>query len=276
MSLDRPENRDLSPIKLLPENKNWTWVNQSGSYYLQSDLLSGNGFKHGFFTKRKDSLDPIHLSKGLAEDVKAYYLKQIHSNKIINASETNQETPFQADCLISDNKKQSLWVYSADCMPILLADNAQGKVASCHVGWRGLALGILPRLIRKMEEKGVNKNSLLIAIGPAICSNKYPVELGVVEEIIKNLKCDKTLYSNNSQKIVEELRELGAIIKTNDKKKIFLDIKLIAKYQLELAGLETCQVTLSNVCTASHPSLFNSWRRDKKKAIQWSGIISRP
>ena len=81
-------------------------------------------------------------------------------------------------------------------------------------------------------------------------------------------------YSINSPKNLDALKKLGAIVGLKNKKKFFLDIKLTAKYQLKLAGIEPDQIRLSDICTASNPTLFHSWRRDKKKAIQWSGIIS--
>ena len=65
-------------------------------------------------------------------------LNQIHSNKIVIGSKTQGIAKIEADGLINDRRNQNLWIYTADCMPILIADKRRRSVAAIHCGRRGL------------------------------------------------------------------------------------------------------------------------------------------
>ena len=55
---DGPFDRPDSRFNTL---KGWTWIGCYGGYYLQSDLLHGQGFEHGFFTRLWHGLSLIHI-----------------------------------------------------------------------------------------------------------------------------------------------------------------------------------------------------------------------
>ena len=40
-------------------------------------------------------------------------------------------------------------------------------------------------------------------------------------------------------------------------------------------GLEKKQITICPLCTYKEIDIFHSWRREKKRGLQWSGIISK-
>ena len=56
-----------------------------------------------------------------------------------------------------------LAVKTADCVPLLAVAPDAGLYAALHAGWRGTALGILPRLLERMPPGGAH-----IALGPHI------------------------------------------------------------------------------------------------------------
>ena len=58
-------------------------------YYLSPTLLENN-FKHGFFTKTSSEINLSLLSKHLNKNNKDCILKQIHSNKIVFGSKTQE------------------------------------------------------------------------------------------------------------------------------------------------------------------------------------------
>ena len=90
--------------------------------YFQSNLLRENNFKHAFFTKRYKVNEPIKLQHELRLSSNIHSLKQIHSDKVIKVNNTLNLKPKFADCLITTERNQSLWIYTADCIPILIAD----------------------------------------------------------------------------------------------------------------------------------------------------------
>ena len=90
--------------------------------YYSSPILTKNNFKHGFFTKTSSEMKLSLLSKHLDKNNMNCVLNQIHSNKIIFGSKTQAKEKIEADGLFNDKQNQSLWIYTADCMPILFAD----------------------------------------------------------------------------------------------------------------------------------------------------------
>ena len=90
-------------------------------YYL-SPILVKNNFKHGFFTKTSSEIKLSLLSKHLNKNNSNCVLNQIHSNKIVFGSKTQSNERVNADGLFNDKHNQNLWIYTADCMPILFAD----------------------------------------------------------------------------------------------------------------------------------------------------------
>ena len=56
----------------------------------------------------------------------------------------------QCDALITNEPGVALWVFTADCTPILLQDPVTGAVGAIHAGWRGTALGIAAKAVEEM------------------------------------------------------------------------------------------------------------------------------
>ena len=90
--------------------------------YFQSNLLNDNNFKHAFFTRRSLKNEPKELQNQLNLNSNIHYLKQIHSDKIIQVNNNFNSKNKIGDSLITQDKNQSLWIYTADCLPILIAD----------------------------------------------------------------------------------------------------------------------------------------------------------
>ena len=116
--------------------------NKNYKYYL-SPILVKNNFKHGFFTKTSSEIKLSLLSKHLNKNNNNCVLNQIHSNKIVFGSKTQGNEIIEADGLVNDKHNQNLWIYTADCMPILFADKRKRYVAAIHCGRRGLEKKII-------------------------------------------------------------------------------------------------------------------------------------
>jgi len=144
--------------------------------FFQSDLLRENNIKHAFFTKRSNKNNPIELQNQLSQNSNIHYLKQIHSDKVIQVNNTSNFKPKIADSLIKQEKGQSLWKYTADCLPILFADIKTRNIAACHTGLEGLKKQIISKILKRLERIGSKKNNLIFAIGPTIKGDKYQVK----------------------------------------------------------------------------------------------------
>ena len=247
----------------------WSWVGTYGGQFLQADLLAG--FEHGFFTRQWQGRGPEELAGHLSAGVSVHRLRQIHSAAVLTAGSALGEPWPEADGLVSQEGGQSVWVCGADCTPVLLADPANGRVAACHAGWRGVAGRILPQAIALLEQAGSRRDQLLVALGPAISGASYQVEREVSLAVALALR-DTPLEGDGA---LEELHACGALRPDPDPSRDRLDIRAASLRQLQHEGIPAERVAVCPLCTAAEPLLFHSWRRDRVKAVQWSGIVAQ-
>ena len=245
--------------------KKFTFINNFKISYYLSPLLKKNNFIHAFFTKESSKIDIKSQGKKLMNNnYNDCVINQIHSNNIVFTSDLNSQRIVNADGLICDNKNQNLWIYTADCMPILFADKYQRRIAIIHCGRKGLEKNIISNVIKSLELNGSSKKSILVAIGPSISENNYLLD-------------KKTFYNffsgnNLSLSIVNEnIKKLNNL---NGDELIPLDIKKFAYFQLISEDIDPNNIDISNSCTYSLPHEFHSWRRSKNDKRQWSVISS--
>ena len=268
MSERDPFAQPDSAFNTLPS---WTWIGCYGGDYLQSDLLTDQGFEHGFFTRRWHGRGPDELAGYLSAGVSVHRPQQIHSGIVLEASEANQPPWPEADGLVSDRGGQSLWVCGADCTPALIADPTTGHAAACHAGWRGVSTRILPEAILRLEQRGSQRRDLLVALGPAVSGACYQVEGEVVDAIGDSLSAKPRDRSSQ----LADLQGDGALQDDPEDGRHRLDIRRAARLQLLNEGITDERIALCPLCTFGEPELFHSWRRDQVKAVQWSGIVAQ-
>ena len=88
------------------------------------------------------------------------------------------------DAQITDVAGLPLIVYSADCVPILLADPVKKVIGSVHAGWRGSVMGIAAKTVKKMQEVyGSEPKDIRAVIGPSIGIESYEVDDTVINEV---------------------------------------------------------------------------------------------
>ncbi|TGG79485.1 MAG: peptidoglycan editing factor PgeF [Aphanocapsa feldmannii 288cV] len=251
----------------------WHWQRGEEHEYLRCDALGH--VRHGFFSRNNGGRQPRQLVHALLDggspsgagrsDVPTVHRsRQIHSSRILSASLATQPWP-EVDGLIADGVDQSLWASSADCAPVLLADQRSGRVASCHAGWRGIAAGILSAVVNGLIEQGSASDDLLVALGPAIAGIHYQVERDVAERVAASL----------GRHGWQALSQEGALGPDSRPGHLRLDIRLAARLQLCRSGVKPDRIHTCPLCTFSDPDHFHSWRRDQHKVVQWSGICSR-
>ncbi len=118
-------------------------------FFFESNLLKTNGFNHAFLIKRLLNNEPAEIQNRIKMHSKIHFLKQIHSNKVIEVHNKSNSKKEMGDCLITKENNQSLWIYSADCIPILIADKKTRNISACHSGLNGLKKKIISNTLKK-------------------------------------------------------------------------------------------------------------------------------
>ncbi len=257
----------------------WQWQILDGSSYLTCSLLSD--WQHGFMTKHFSPLEPQEITKLFQPKATGYRLKQVHGNIVLtpteaeNISEKELETGWAlADGLISEESQQGVWVASADCNPVLIADRHSGQVSAIHAGWRGTAQKIVPVAVQRFIDAGSSVDQLLVAIGPAIDGKVYQVTNQVGAEVCRSILPD--LAGAEPDLIVDKALNLtnSPLLPDQQLGRVRLDVRQVNALQLQQLGLKVDQISIAPHCTFQEAEHFFSYRREKLKKVQWSGIIS--
>ena len=224
----------------------------------------------------------------LQPNAEVYRVKQVHGNIVLNPSEIRTQENYlsspslsiaeeaqsflaEADGLITEQAEQSVWVASADCTPVLIADFASGQVAAVHAGWRGTATKIVPSAIARLQSQGSKIQDLRVAMGPAIAGEVYQVSHQVAAEVGASI-----IPLESAESMLKSLDQLPNSPVSADPQpgRVRLDIRRVIALQLEQLGISGDQVAIAPHCTYKEPEHFFSYRRDKLKKVQWSGIVS--
>jgi hypothetical protein len=154
----------------------------------------------------------------------------------------------RCDALITTDSGVGLVVWTADCVPILIAGG--GVVGAVHSGWRGSVADITGAVVRRYAvEFGISSHDLEAWLGPAVSGSRYPV----------------------GREVVDGLRAFGV-----DEKRWragrHVDLRGFLAARMENLGLDPAAIRTVGSCTASTPELA-SYRRDGMNAgRQWSMI----
>jgi YfiH family protein len=167
---------------------------------LQSESLALlDGVRHAFYTRRGGVSEGIYdslncgLGSGDLRDAVVEnrrramaYLElpeaalatnfQIHSPDVILVEEVwpRDERP-RADAMVTRAPGIALGILTADCAPVLFADNFNGIVGAAHAGWRGALSGVAEATVAAMVKLGADISSIQAAIGPCIAQASYEV-----------------------------------------------------------------------------------------------------
>ena len=150
---------------------------------------------------------------------------------------------YDADGLMTDIPGLPLVIFSADCIPILFYDPVRRVVAACHAGWRGTALGIAAKTVRRMGEVyGCRPEHIRAAIGPGIS------------------QCCFTTHQDVPQAMEQAFGPLpeGLILPIPGENRFRVDLKGINAWLLGRAGVT--RLDQSSDCTACHPEKYWSHR----------------
>ena len=166
------------------------------------------------------------------------WMKQVHGTAVADLDGLGETDVAIADAATASQPGRVAVVLTADCMPLLLCDEAGTRVAVAHAGWRGMAAGVIENTVRAMN--GV-PSRLLAWMGPAIGPRAFEVGPEVREAFIAaDPDADSAFRSHRPGKYMA-------------------DLYLLARQRLARAGVES--VHGGGFCTYHEADRFFSYRR---------------
>ena len=178
------------------------------------------------------------------------WLKQVHGPRVVDADGPDgwmvDGQPPAADACVTSSPDRVLAVLTADCLSVVLADQAGSVLGVAHAGWKGLAAGVLEATLLRMQAKCPHATGWRAWIGPGIGQAAFQV----------------------GEDVREAFQGRGA-----QEAGLFVPDPLEAdRWRADLAGLAhwrllqmgVTQVENSGLCTVQDPGKrFFSYRRDR-------------
>lgn len=100
---------------------------------------------------------------------------QIHSDIALEVTADWGSDRPKADAMVTNRPGIILGILTADCTPVLFADEKAGVIGAAHAGWKGAHAGVVESTISGMEKLGASRANISAAIGPTIGQASYEV-----------------------------------------------------------------------------------------------------
>ena len=181
----------------------------------------------------------------------------VHGTDVVHADAPRDLTlkPPQADIVITDNPKVTLFMRYADCVPLLFHDPKKGVVALAHAGWLGTVRGVASAALDAMHRRyGTNPRDVRAAIGPAIGPDHYEIGMDVAEQI-------RAAFGARAE----------SLLKANGER-FHLDLWKANQLQMEEAGVG--EIEIAEICTACHLDDWFSHRAEQGRTGRFGALIS--
>jgi YfiH family protein len=125
-------------------------------------------------------------------------LKQVHSDKVVVVDDFFEfGAEPEADALVTNKPGLPLAVITADCVPILLADQKNNVIAAIHAGWRGARSDLIFNTIEAMEKLGANPENITASIGPCILQESYEVDNDFFTNFMSESETNNKFFTNS-------------------------------------------------------------------------------
>lgn len=229
------------------------------------------GIRHAFFTRyggvssgiyeslnagiaSKD--DAAHVAENRARMARALGVApenfvtayQVHSPDVVVA-----EKPWDAasrpkvDAIVTRVPGLAIGVSTADCGPILFADEKARVVGGAHAGWRGALGGVIESTLDAMEKLGAQRANIVTALGPMIRQPNYEVGGEFFAAFMAAAK-DNDRYFRAGARPDHYQFDLGGYI----------------AMRLRRAGVDAIEDC--GLCTYAEPERFFSYRRSQHRS----------
>lgn len=229
---------------------------------LTSDLL--HPVRHGFFTRRggassgvfhglncgfgsSDQSEIVAINRARVADAmevspeRLASVYQTHSADVVTLTAPPDDNAPKADAMVTATEGLALAVLTADCQPVLFADQTEGVIGAAHAGWKGALGGVLEATLDAMEALGARRETTRAAIGPTISQQAYEVGPEFLDTFLAEDETSARYFTNGSDD----------------------------RYQFDLIGFSLNRLRRAGIsdvewirhCTYSDPDRFYSYRR---------------
>jgi len=107
----------------------------------------------------------------------------VHAARVAFSGDRRRRTGLgPADAAFTRHAGRVCAILTADCLPILLTADGGDLAAAAHVGWRGLAAGVIEATVQALK---VQPETLMAWLGPAIGPKHFEVGAEVREALLK-------------------------------------------------------------------------------------------
>ncbi|MEQ9518072.1 MAG: peptidoglycan editing factor PgeF [Parvibaculum sp.] len=230
------------------------------------NLAAKSGIEHGFFSRKNGVSTGIYEGRncGLgSDDLRANVIEnrgriaddlgvprmhlvtayQIHSPDVVTVEQRwEHEAAPKADAMVTKRPGIALGILTADCTPILFADDQAGIIGAAHAGWKGAVTGVLEATLIAMEKLGASASNISAAIGPTISQTNYEVGPEFADTFIARNSAYERFFIPSARE--DHLQ---------------FDLPAFVEDRLKQAGLAS--IERLNLCTYADPARFFSYRR---------------
>lgn len=170
------------------------------------------------------------------------WFKQVHGATALNLDGRTLQTPApEADAGYTRDRAKTLYVFTADCLPVLLfGQTPDCPVAAIHAGWRGALAGVVDHTLR---EWGYARAKTRAWLGPSIGACCFEVKQDFIDAFEKAKRPIRPYLENRGGKTFCDL------------------VRFVVKE--ELHGVESVD-TQSHRCTVCSEPRLPSYRRNGK------------
>lgn len=180
---------------------------------------------------------------------------QTHSANVVEVKGPFDAAPPEADAMVTKTPGVALAILTADCQPVLFADQQAGVIGAAHAGWKGALSGILEATLDAMEALGAHRSQIVATIGPSISQKAYEVGPEFLERFTDIDPGYARFFSGG----------------TGDR--VQFDLPAFGLARLRTAGVGQSQWTRH--CTYTDPHRFYSYRRSvHSKEADYGRLIS--
>ncbi|MGG7077404.1 peptidoglycan editing factor PgeF [Clostridium sardiniense] len=142
--------------------------------------------ERSFNRNTDEGIDAINSIKEDFNVYKVIYLKQIHSDVVLNYNDEVDFIENEGDGIITNKRNIAIGVFTADCVPVIIVNEVDGVIGAVHSGWKGTFNSITKKALQKMVDLySVNHKNTKIYIGAHIRKCCYEVSEELKEKFIK-------------------------------------------------------------------------------------------
>ena len=166
----------------------------SGGLYASLNCGLGSGDNPDNIAANRDrAMARLDLDGG---DLVTVY--QTHSADVVRVDEPwKADASPSADATVTRMPGVALGVLTADCAPVLMADEEAGVIGAAHAGWRGALKGVLEASVEAMCGLGARPQRIVAAVGPAIQQESYEVGPEFHAEFMDSDKLNGAFFSDS-------------------------------------------------------------------------------